>query len=766
MQSDVVKPEPSSAETARGRNTTVELEQTAMLFANLPMSVAVSTVIAALLAYALSGHNSAFATAFWLVATVAVLAVRLGIWHAWRTGLLADRTQNRWFAGGALAAGIVWGSAAILIYPEDSIAHQVFMGFVLASMAAGAVSTLALHLRTYVLFLLPALMPYTVRLLLEGGELQLFMGFVFLLGQGFLFASAKRFDAVTVNALSLKHENDRLVAALKSALTAAEDASQAKSLFLANMSHEIRTPMSGVIGMCDLLQKSELTKAQRRIAGTIATSAGNLLTLINDILDVSRIEAGKLTLSAEAFSLRNCIEDVVELCASSAYQKGLELNLIVDRPLPSQIVGDSGRLRQILVNLIGNAIKFTQAGQVILRVSECETRGGRVHIEFMIADSGVGIAAADQTRLFAPFTQAEATSNRRFGGSGLGLAITRHLVGLMGGEVKLESEFGRGTSVRFTVGFDIAGEASAVRETGPLAIRAKRLLVLDDRQPNREAYASTFQECGALVETACSEEEAVAKLRRAVKAGSAFDLILIDRLRPRTDNIALHRRIKNDPEFADTAVIAFMSYRWQADEKLERELGEASFVVKPVRRQDLMKAVEAVLVRKEKASASRNSAGRPVARQPSMPPVAPAPRGTSLEGLRVLLAEDNPVNQEVALAYLEGFGCRTVLAVNGQQAIEAAAQERFDIVLMDCQMPEVDGLTAIRALREREVASALPRTPIAMVTANAFENDRVQALSAGADDFLCKPYGEAELRELIARNIATGTHPAPATRAA
>jgi CheY-like chemotaxis protein len=179
-----------------------------------------------------------------------------------------------------------------------------------------------------------------------------------------------------------------------------------------------------------------------------------------------------------------------------------------------------------------------------------------------------------------------------------------------------------------------------------------------------------------------------------------------------------------------------------------------------------MKAVEAVLVRKEKASASRKSAGTPLARQSSMLPVAPAPRGSSLEGLRVLLAEDNPVNQEVALAYLEGFGCRTVLAVNGQQAIEAAAQERFDIVLMDCQMPEVDGLTAIRALREWEVASVLPRTPIAMVTANAFENDRVQALSAGADDFLCKPYGEAELRELIARNIATGTHPAPATRAA
>ncbi len=760
MQSVSSEPKISQPRPEGDHRVAVAGEQTRLLYANLPMSVVVSAIIASMLAYAVSAHVPHEAVWGWLGAMLGVSAFRLWIWRVWRGREDACADCHTFFVAGAFAAGVVWGVAAIFLFPPDSIAHQVFMGFVLASMAAGAVSTLAIHLKTYLIFLLPALMPYTIRLFAEGGELQTFMGCVFLLGQGFLFVSAKRFDAVTVNALSLRYENDRLVTALRSALHTAEAASRAKSMFLANMSHEIRTPMSGVIGMSDLLQKSDLTKPQQRLADTIRTSANNLLSLINDILDISSLEAGKFALMQQEFSLRECVEDAVGQCAGNSYRKGMELNLIVERPLPARVRGDAARLRQVLVNLIANSIKFTQTGQITLRVSARESGPGTIDLSFVVADTGVGIAQADMQRLFTPFTQADEASTRRFGGTGLGLAIARHLVGLMGGNIKLESELGRGTTVRFSLVFPLAGQAGALRERGPQVLKGKRVLVFDDRPLNREALSSLIQDCGARIETASSEEEALAKLRRGAAAGDAYDVMLMDRIRPRTDNIILQRRLKQLPELGTTSVIAFMSPNWKCDPALERELGEHGLLVKPVRRSSLVAAIEASL---DARSQQQAAAALQRAPEPSAAPLPPA----SVNGLSVLLAEDNPVNQEVAMAYLDGFGCRTVLAENGLQAIEAYGRERFDIVLMDCQMPEVDGLTAIRTIRAREQSVGMARMPIVMVTANAFDSDREQAFAAGADDFMSKPYGEDDLLELIERNIGlTVKEPPPTSRAA
>ncbi len=723
------------------RQREVAAEQTRLLFTHLPLSVVVSLVVAGILGYALLGHVSSMNALGWGAAMLLVCGYRLAIWHLWRSDAPTRDAQERWqpwFLFGAIAVGCAWGSAAVWIFPADSLAHQVFMGFVLASIASGGISTLAVSLKCYLLFLLPTLMPYSIRLFVEGGELQLFMGLVFVLGQVFLLVSARRFEAVTVNALSLKHENARLVGALRSALHDAERANRAKTQFLANMSHEIRTPLSGMMGMSDLLLKSGLSTQQRRLTGTVSQSAAALLSLVEDLLDISQIESGSFALDEGVFDLRACIEDAVDLCAGSGYRKGIEVQLIVENRLPLQALGDARRLRQVLVNLVGNAVAFTKAGQITVRV-QCTNSGGRVHhIAFSIADNGIGFARKELELLFEPPVQVRA------GGNGLALATTRQLLAMMNGELRLDSEIGRGTTVRFTLPLRATSDGEPALEPEANELAGKRVLVFDDRVLSRESIASRIQCKSARIEFACTEDEALSKLRRAIAEGAPFDLMLVDRVRPRTDSLGLHRKIVSSPDLSVTKVVAMMPMHWTLDEAVAQEFGTGSFIMKPIRRSVLLGAIETTL-RSRRVVARTATVRRPAVAVPAQRPVA----GNPLAGLKVLVAEDNPVNQEVAISYLEGFGCRTALASNGLEAINAYELDAFDIVLMDCQMPEVDGIAAIRHIRAREKMEGLPRLPIVMVTANAFAADREQALEAGADDFLTKPFSEVQLLKVV-----------------
>ncbi|NEX18657.1 MAG: hybrid sensor histidine kinase/response regulator [Halochromatium sp.] len=743
----------------------VRLDLMRLMFAQAPLALAVTVFNGLFVTLALAYIFKVPDAWAWFAVLAAISGFRalILLGFRFRPASLAESSWKGLFVAGAAAGGLIWGVSPNML-PGASFVDDVFLSFVISGMVAGAIPSLAPSAACYSVYLLGALAPLALHMGMRGDPLgYTFLVLIIAFGFFMLF-SARAYHRTLWTSLALRYDNANLVAdltaeskrakqlneqlqaevdqraqaqsALIEAKERAEAANQAKSAFVANMSHEVRTPMNGVLGMIELLSQTSLDQQQRGFVEVARTSTESLLNVLNAILDFSKIETGKLELEASPFDLRSLCEEVTALFTANAQSAGVELICSVEPKLPRRVIGDATRLRQVLTNLMGNAVKFTHAGEVRLQVSVLSRSDERVRLEFRVADTGIGMTQEQVQALFQPFRQADESMTRRYGGTGLGLAITGRLVDLMGGEIDVSSEPGRGSCFSIKLGFRPCPDEHSDARTAKL--ERAYLLVVDDHQANLETISRYLQGWGVAYRTARNAQAAIDQLRVERAAGRPFDAALIDLKMLGTSGLDLADWIKADDALRATPLVLLGSAGAVAQADLAAH-GIATLLVKPVRYAQL-KEVLCQLLSPDAPKLSR--AG---------PSTAAEPVGKGSRG-RVLLVEDNLVNQQVALGLLGKLGLDVELAVDGQAALQRVQTSDYDLILMDVQMPRMDGIAATRAIRQQERATPnAAYTPIIAMTANAEVGDRDDCLAAGMDDYLPKPFTRATLEAMLLR---------------
>ena len=650
---------------------------------------------------------------------------------------LSERAVRNGVRATVTMLAITWGVGGALVLPVVPFETTALILVILAGLIASALTTLAADPLSIRGFLAGIALPVFVALATSDQSHHLAAAIVvavFTLGMAIVARRAHLtlVDHLRVTARLAVSEDaaKRAEAVMREARDLAERTARARSAFLANMSHEIRTPMNAVLGFVELILDTELTTEQRRALELVRSSSEALLMILNDILDYSKIEADHLELEAIPFDVSKVVHATASLLAVRAREKHLELLAEVTPEVPRAMRGDPTRLRQVLMNLIGNAIKFTDQGEVVVSVTTALAADDVVHLRFAIRDTGIGIAPEQIGAVFREFTQADSTTTRRYGGTGLGLAISQRLVRLMGGEITVTSEVGRGSEFSFTLAF--AADVPASRAAGLATLGGRRMLIVDDNQTNRRILREMLGAEGIKVEEATTASEGLAAMRQAATKRAPYDLAILDVQMPDMDGFQLATAVRADRGLARTRLLMLTSAGQRGDGERCRELGIRGYLTKPLSRADLLEALGTVLAGPEETATPDVVTRHTIAE--------------SRRSVRVLLAEDNPVNQQVAVAMLVKRGHEVHLAANGREAVDAVTHRDYDVVLMDIQMPEMDGFEATHAIR------ALPRgkaLPIIGLTAHALSGERERCLSHGMTDYLAKPFKAHELFALV-----------------
>jgi signal transduction histidine kinase/DNA-binding response OmpR family regulator/HPt (histidine-containing phosphotransfer) domain-containing protein len=642
---------------------------------------------------------------------------------------------------------ITWGVGGAVVLPIVPFETTALILVVLAGLVASALTTLAADPLSLRGFLAGITLPVFVSLATSDQSHHLAAAIVvalFTLGMAIVARRAHitLVDHLRVTArLAMSEEAaKRTEAVMREARDLAERVARARSAFLANMSHEIRTPMNAVLGFVELILDTELSTEQRRALELVRSSSEALLMILNDILDYSKIEAEHLELESIAFDVSKVVHATASLLAVRAREKHLELLAEVTPEVPRAVRGDPTRLRQVLMNLIGNAIKFTEEGEVVVSVTTALVSDDRVQLRFAVRDTGIGIAPEHIGAVFKEFTQADSTMTRRYGGTGLGLAISQRLVKLMGGQLQVASDVGKGSEFSFTIGFPAE---MPTRSSAIAALGGRRMLIVDDNETNRRILHEMLAAEGINVEEVGTASEGLDALRRAAATRRPYDLAILDVQMPDMDGFQLATAVRGEKALKRTKLLMLTSAGQRGDGERCRELGIRGYLTKPISRADLLEGLGTVL------AGEPEEAGTPAV-------VTRHTIAESRRSLRVLLAEDNPVNQQVAVAMLVKRGHEVHLAGNGREAVDAVRDRDYDVVLMDIQMPEMDGFEATQAIRAMPKGTHLP---IIGLTAHALSGERERCLSRGMTEYLAKPFKGHELFALVERDF--GNAPAP-----